>query len=429
MKASMKHELIVGGVFTAAMCLLGFYTIVTGNLMVGTKLYVVDFKPPGVYGLKAGDPVRVEGLEVGEVKDLNLVKGQGDKAGFVRAVLEVKKGVEIHRQGGRVMVTPFSPLGGRVVEITRGEETERGTYEPYDSGMSDEEIDRIAIRGDAEGEILQNLNRLIEDNDENVQLIVENLAQVSKRLASTEGVLGYLINDREGARKIDAIATHLSSASGRIDRILARVEAGEGVVGGLVDERSALSRNLVDAVDAGRGALESADRILARADRGESALGVLVSDRDPKVREDLSGIVSDVKVITGAVSDPKSGGSLSKLVHDGRLYDAASDTAENLASISGKIDQGHGLLGVLTEEQAGDDVRETLHHMASITRAVDDPSAGALGLIVHDDALRDRVGRVVEEIERLVVEFRDSIEDTREQAPVNAFIGAVFAAF
>lgn len=425
MKPSLRNELIVGLAFVVAMVTLGAYTIVLGNLVFGaTKLYLVDFQQ--IYGLKSGDPVRVEGHEVGEVKSIRLLPD-----GMVRAVLQVDAGVEIFREGGKVRVTPFSPLGGRVVEVTRGNPnaTARGTYTAYKSGMSDQEAAAVVISGEAEGELLQTLNELVETNKDNVKKIVDNLALVSERLTKTDSVIGYLVNEPKGAEKLDAIATHLSSASGRIDRILERVEKGEGVIGGLVDERSRLTREVNDAVTAGRGALESADRILARADRGESALGVLVSDRDPKVKEDLTGIVGDVKVITGAIADEDSGGSLSKLLHDGQLYDGFAATGTNLASITRKVDDGHGLLGVLSEEQAGDDARATLRHLASITAAVDDPEAGALGLLVHDDALRGRVGRVVEEIERLVVEFRDSIEDVREQAPVNAFIGAVFAAF
>lgn len=88
-----------------------------------------------------------------------------------------------------------------------------------------------------------------------------------------------------------------------------------------------------------------------------------------------------------------------------------------------------GLLGVLLEKQAGEHTRETLEHMASITRAIDDPEAGTIGMLVHDDALRGRIDRIAQDVERLVVEFRDSVEDVREQAPVSAFIGTVFAAF
>ena len=48
---------------------------------------------------------------------------------------------------------------------------------------------------------------------------------------------------------------------------------------------------------------------------------------------------------------------------------------------------------------------------------------------MKDQQFRDRIARIFTEVERLTVEFRDSVEDLREQAPINAFLGAVFAAF
>jgi len=420
---SKRNELIVGLVFVTGLSLLGAYTIVIKDIgFGGTKDYVVDF--PRVYGLKEGDPVRVEGFEVGEVTSLRILPD-----GQVRSVLNVSSDVEIYREGSQVKVTPFSPLGGRVVEITRGVPTEaRGTYTAYDDDMSPERVEEVVIEGTAEGELLQTLNSLVETNSAAITSIVDNLEHVSVQLTRTDNVLGYLVNDREAAERIDSVVVNMSSASGRLDRILARVEAGEGVVGGLVTDGTPLGQDVEGAVAAGRGALQHAESILGRAERGESALGVFVSDH-PQVKGDVEGIVADVKHITGEVSDPESPGTLSRVVHDGRLYDGAADTFENLGVLTERMSAGEGVMGVLFEEEAGDDARRTLKNLAEVTDAVNDPDAGTLGLLVHDDVLRGRIGRVAEEIERLVVEFRDSLEDVREQAPVNAFIGAVFAAF
>jgi len=425
---SHMSEMIVGLSFLAGVILLGFYTIVAGDFSLeGKKLYLADFT--SVYGLKEGDGVRVEGHESGEVKSIRLLPN-----GKVRVLLEVKSEVEIYRNGGEVRVTPFSPLGGRVVAISRGHEPAegtddpRGTYAPYTSDMTPEDAERVAILGVAEGELLQTLNELIEDNDENVGHIVDNIKIVTDQLTRTNNVLGYLINDEGAARKLNSITDNLASASQRVNNIVTRVDDGEGLAGALTRDDKPLSQNLAAAIDHGKGALEHGEAILERADEGKSALGVLVS-AEPGPADDVRGIVSDIKHVTGEVAKPEGGGTLSKLVHDDRLYEGAAETAQNLGSITHKVDEGKGLLGVLLEKESGDNARETIEHLASITRAVDDPEGGTLGMIVHDQELRKRVGRIAGSVERLVVEFRDSLEDVREQAPVNAFIGAVFAAF
>lgn len=422
-------ELIVGAAFLFAISVLGFYTIMISGISLGaTKKYLVEFDQ--VYGLKVGDAVRVEGHEKGEVTSIRLdpVDGQG-----ILAVLKVDAEVEIYREGSEVRVTPFSPLGGRVVEIKRGvKDSPLGKYTPFHdedelANLPREELERkFLIKGEAEGELLQTLNQLVEENRENVKEIIANLSSVSNQLTKTDNVLGYLFNDQEGGQKIRGVADGLSSSAQRLDRILARVEAGEGVVGGLLQDKSQLHQDFQGAISAGKDSLENLSSILDRADQGKSALGVFVAE-DPATTADVRGIVRDVKVVTGEIAGGR--GTLGKLVQDDRLYEGAATTAGNFASISKKIDEGKGLLGVLLEKQAGEHTRETLEHMASITRAIDDPEAGTIGMLVHDDALRGRIDRIAQDVERLVVEFRDSVEDVREQAPVSAFIGTVFAAF
>jgi phospholipid/cholesterol/gamma-HCH transport system substrate-binding protein len=414
-------EIVVGLAFVLGLLIVGSYTILSSGVTFGpTKLYVVDFNQ--IYGLKKGDGVRVEGLEIGEVIDITPLEG-----GKIRTVLEVAAEVEIYKEEGAIQVVPYSPLGGRVVEINRGTKTEqRGSYTSFTSGTLKDATDADAIQGTAQGELLQTLNDLVENNSGSVTTILTNLRKVSDQLTKDDNALGYLINSEEGGEHLSRVAQGMSSSAQRLDRILGRVEEGEGIVGGILQEGSPLEEDLNGAMKAGRGALEDVGSIVSRADRGESALGVFVSD-DPEITAATRGIVTDVKTVTGTVADGK--GTLGKVVHDDRLYEGAAATAENLESITAKVDEGNGLLGVLLEEESGENARKSLQHLASITGAIDDPEGGTLGLLVHDQALRDRLVRVSEELESLIVEFRDSIEDLREQAPVNAFVGAVFSAF
>ncbi|MBL4847426.1 MAG: MCE family protein [Planctomycetes bacterium] len=417
-------EIVVGLAFVIGVLLAGSYTILSSGVTFGpTKLYVVDFEQ--IYGLKNGDGVRVEGLEIGEVIEIT------PKGTKIRVVIEVAAEVDIYKDKAddkdSVTVVPYSPLGGRVVEINRGfSDGPRGPHTSFTKKTLADLQEEDVIQGKAQGELLQTLNTLVETNTDSVTAILTNLEIVSEQLTKDNSALGYLINSEEGGEHLSKVASSMSSAAQRLDRILERVEDGDGIVGGMLQEGSPLEEDLNGAMKAGRGALENVGAIVARADRGESALGVFVSD-DPEITAATRGIVTDVKTVTGTVAEGK--GSLGKLVHDDRLYEGAAGTAENLESITSKVDEGQGLLGVLLEEESGENARQSLEHLASITGAIDDPQGGTLGLLVHDQSLRDRLVRVSEELESLVVEFRDSIEDLREQAPINAFIGAVFSAF
>lgn len=425
MTPAQRNELIVGLVFFAALLLLFIYTVVISGVFKGrTKTYLVSF--PNVYGLKEGDKVRVEGLDVGEVKELRLVeKPSGELR--INARLVVRSEVEIYKVGSEIKVIPFSPLGGHIVEIQRG-----NADSPFGKFDSVEEMkargqEPVPITGFAAGELLLTLSAIVEENKESVTRIVKNLEIVSDRLTKPDsGVVGMLLNDKGAAVKMDEITNELRDAAHSLNVILARLERGEGVLGELTKKEGKLHDDVVGAADAARGTLDEARKILKNANDGKSALGVLVAS-DDRVSGDVRGIAHDLKLIT---SDVQAGtGTVGKLFKDDRLYEGATATAQNLGKITKQVDEGKGAVGVLlSDADAGRAVKSTLLRLDSIAKSIDEKE-GALGLVIKDRPFRDRVAKIFEEVERTVIEFRDSVEDLREQAPINAFIGAIFAAF
>jgi phospholipid/cholesterol/gamma-HCH transport system substrate-binding protein len=431
MQKQQRNEMIVGLVFFSAMVFLLIYTVVLSGLFKGPqKTFLVSF--PKIYGLKKGDQVRVEGLDKGEVVSLGLeLRANGEER--VLAQIKIATEVEIYRQGSEVKVTPFSPLGGRVVEITRGYESPRGRYLSLEEGekQSKQENREFTpeewkIKGTAEGELLQTLNTLVEENSPGISRIVSNLALVSDRLTQKDNVIGALINDPDTGSLISDMADELGRSARALHRILDRIDHGEGIAGELVAKKSDLHDNLNSAARHASGSLEEANLMLVNANAGKSALGVLVSD-DPIVSGNARAIVRDISMVTSDVAAGQ--GSLGKFVKDPRFYDGAASTAENLGIITSNIITSKSAVGVLlNDENTGGAVKNTVDHLNSITKAVDE-GQGALGLVVKNELFQRRIQHIFNEVERLTVEFRDSVEDLREQAPVNAFLGAVFAAF
>src|SRR5262249_44790351 len=134
------------------------------------------------------------------------------------------------------------------------------------------------IQGFAEGELLQSLNALVEENRPGIARIVSNLAIVSKKLTETDNVIGALINDPVTGSSIKDMSGELRDATLSLNRIMRRIERGQGVVGELVAAKSPLHENVNAAAYAARGALEQANVLLVNANEGKSALGVFVSD-------------------------------------------------------------------------------------------------------------------------------------------------------
>lgn len=115
---------------------------------------------------------------------------------------------------------------------------------------------------------------------------------------------------------------------------------------------------------------------------GESALAYLLRQRDLQSFTELQG---------SNAGDPIAG--LSELISEnrGNLY----ATIQNARDITDKINRGQGTLGIL----------------------------------VNDDELHRSAHTLLTDAEIVVRELRESLEDTREQAPVNSFVRAMLTAW
>lgn len=85
-----------------------------------------------------------------------------------------------------------------------------------------------------------------------------------------------------------------------------------------------------------------------------------------------------------------------------------------------------GLSEMISENRG--DIRRTLNNVAEITQKINQ-GKGTIGLLVNDDELHRNANTVITDAQIVVRELRESLEDTREQAPVNSFLRAALTAF
>lgn len=104
--------------------------------------------------------------------------------------------------------------------------------------------------------------------------------------------------------------------------------------------------------------------------------------------------------------------------------DRSSSHVELQGSSSG--DPIAGFSEILSENR--DDVRQTIRNIAEITDKINRGN-GTVGLLINDDELHRNASTLVNDAQVVVRELRESLEDTREQAPVTSFVRAALTAF
>ena len=152
----------------------------------------------------------------------------------------------------------------------------------------------------------------------------------------------------------------------------------------------------------------------------------LLADKD--LDDDFKGTVANISSVTDTIAE---GDGIMRLFSEPVVYENIRDLTGEGREIARKInDPEAGLAGRLVADPSlGDDFASTLDNLDSLSGKLNSKDAGVVGALTSDEQLAETTRQIIEETGRVIKEFRDSIEDVREQAPVNAFLGTAFSAF
>ncbi|HXY01176.1 MAG TPA: MlaD family protein [Candidatus Limnocylindrales bacterium] len=316
---------------------------VTGVRVFGPKYRVKTYLPE-VSGLATGAPVRLDGVEIGNVEKITLVPRQRGKPPDHMHNIEVVMRLDrlykenILTDSVASLVTE-GLLGNRYVNIQRGY-----TGVPIEDGQAVPGGEEKAIKEVVErsADVLLNLKALSED-------VQELIAGVQRG----KGTLGKLLTDEQAYN-------HLNSILAKGDEIATNIQAGQGTVGKLLNSD------------------EMADKIETTVDQ-------------------LNTILADLRAQKG---------TLGKLIYDPTLYDQAKQAMENGNAVIGDVRAGKGTFGKLaTDETLYNKLRDTSSNLAEATAKLNrnDNTAGRL---FADPKLYDNLSGMTGDMRSLITDFR-----------------------
>lgn len=309
-----------------------------------------------VGGLVGGATVRLAGVQIGRVSDVNLPAQPGGK---VRVDMTIARqfGDRVRRDSVARIETQ-GLLGDKIVEISVGSPTAPpvrpndviDSRDPFDIGRvmneSAQVVKSISILADSLRETAQALNQsgLIQEATATVQSARRVTDQVGKIVSEVERGKGWahvlIYEEPVALRRVNELVTTTHS-------LLQRVQRGEGAAGVLTSEQStAAARRFV-------AAMERLGRIVEQPSADDGLLPALLFD--PKYRP----VVEDLRLVARNlrdVSDRLAGGrgTLGSLLKDepsdGGIRQASQDfqvAVANLREITDRIKEGEGTVGAL----------------------------------------------------------------------------------
>lgn len=179
-----KMELKVGIFVFLGVVILVAFILSIGGFKTWTSRYRANFTFNFVNGVKLGAPVRFAGVDVGEVKEINLYDSPGEKKMKIRIVCWVKNNVKIPLDS-TVWVNTLGLLGEKYIEIMPGKDYSK-CLQP--------DTDLIGVDPLAMHEMVR-----LADN------LVKNINESVTKIKNGEGTIGKLLYDDKIYNELDAL--------------------------------------------------------------------------------------------------------------------------------------------------------------------------------------------------------------------------------
>ena len=306
--------------------------LLTGGKGFFWQRYYLKSRFTNVAGLKAGSPVRLAGVDVGDVDEVDLSGDQVEvvfqvnqayrdrittasvaRLGSVSLLGESAVDISPSTQGTPIPEWGYVPQGkspaqlsditdqantgitqltGLITDIREG----HGTVGKL---LTDEqlysELNRFASTAtrltDSISQGRGTLGRLVNDPAaaQALEASLKNLEQMTRQLNSGEGSLGKLLHD-------DTFSRTLTSATGNLDTLVAKMNRGEGTAGKLIND-PALFNQLTSVT-------QRLDQLVNDLNRGDGTAGQLLKDK--QLYENMNKAVADFRTLMANINrDPR----------------------------------------------------------------------------------------------------------------------------
>ncbi len=403
--------------------LLGAVLFTGSGLKALHNRFTVHTRLDTASGLRTGDPVRLAGVEVGEVKKIVFTRHDG--ADKVEIQLNINpKAAEYLRTDSVVQIKSIGFTESRYVEMSLGSSAgtpvaegvtlpgtvpidvpvvlERaveisknmngflvrfesllyrlqssdstfaklmlepafyGTLNQATSGMSD----LVGKLKDGQGLFPQLLSE--EQLAENVKKSAAWTAEWGQQLTRGDGTLAKLSADPALFNRAEYVLKSLETLGERLDRIDAvvanldalvkKVGQGEGTAAKIV--------NNPELYDQTQASIEKVGELMDKAQSNDSAVGKLVSDA--AVARQIATSTESIAEITEKLNTPD--GTLNRLATKSDFLNHLLSTTNQLESILAKINEGDGSLSKLTNDpQTADELSQLIVKLKALTEDI-----------------------------------------------------------
>src|SRR5579864_3148476 len=272
-------------------------------------------------GLRLGAPVRLNGVDIGNVTKISIVTSKDKQLTPVEVTMKIStKYHEALRRDSVVSLQTAGVLGETYLDIDSSQAI----------GGLLQDLDTLPIQ------VHPDFNQVVRASQSTLQNMDALLKRADRILAFAEsgkGSLGKLIYD-------PTLYNRFSATVGDFQKIVDQVAAGQGSLGALI------SRN--DAYDKFLSTLDKMNAVIDDIQAGKGTAGKFL--KDPSLYNNANDTIANVKKITEDINAGK--GTVGKLTKDDELAKKLDNTITKLSQLTTDLEAGQGTIGKLFKDDA-----------------------------------------------------------------------------
>ena len=314
--SQLKVEITV----VVASVTLGFLLfLMSGTAGLFTPRLTVKSYFDNAEGLRVGAPVRLSGVDIGNVTKISIVHDKPLTPVEVTVKVSTKYGFGLRRDSVTSLETA-GVLGETFLDIDSsqavGPQLQDGDTLPTQVHPDFNQVVR------ASQSTLQNMDALLKRAD-----------RILAFAESGKGSLGKLIYD-------PLLYNRFSDTVAEFQKIVAQIGNGEGSLGRLI------SRN--DAYDKFIATLDKMDKVVDDMQQGKGTAGKFL--KDPSLYDNANATIANLKKVTEDINAGK--GTLGKLTKDEELAKKLDNTITKLSQLTTSLEAGQGSAGKFFKDEA-----------------------------------------------------------------------------
>ena len=325
-------------VIAASVTLAVLIILMSGTGGIFTKKIVLKSYFDDANGLRQGAPVRLSGVDIGNVSRIRVVEGRPLTP--VEVTMKVVTKYEFAlRKDSKTLLSTAGVLGETYINIdsslARGAPVQSGDVLP---SQSVPDFGDMVRSGQS---TLQNLDALLKRMDRIIAFV-----------ESGQGSVGKLIYDPTLYNRVNATVTEFQG-------LVSEIAGGQGSLGKLLNDDELYSK--------ANASIDKINKLIDDLNAGNGTAGKLL--KDSSLYDNANSTIANVKQLTDDVNAGK--GALGTLAKDQEFAKKLQNTMARLSDLSDRLDAGEGTAGKFLHDPAlYNNTNKLLTDMQDLVKAI-----------------------------------------------------------